>query len=199
MYITHFYHTKEGANMFSVLEKAFGKHAAVDLANTVCSACSNIWVYGMHPTITKVTHTPNGLGMWKTLCAGETKWILFKTSTLVSALRTILNVDIITFDMIAKEVEKCATADRLKELKTNGCEIYFCTQGKLESVWVPTGWLIAEMVCKGPLIYGVRKSTVLQSTTAHSEYECLISLFAASKAAGVDSMRKALQLMVCAE
>ena len=90
-----------------------------------------------------------------------------------SALRVILCEDKISYD-VAKEFLANLDASGLPALLANGCTVYAVYQKPHEVLFVPSGWLMAEMCVRGVLIYGVRKSLVTQSECSHPNYEELL-------------------------
>lgn len=67
-----------------------------------------------------------------------------------------------------------------KQLVGHGMKAVHGVFGKDDVCYIPTGWLIAERVRSGPLVYGVRKSFFIHSTVTKSNYSLAVELLAAS-------------------
>ena len=61
-------------------------------------------------------------------------------------------------------------------------------------LYIPVGWVCAEMCTKGLLVYGVRRAFITRSDRAASSYEELIGTYANEKRE-VTRMKAAVALM----
>ena len=63
-----------------------------------------------------------------------------------------------------------------------GVLIHNGSQKAGDILYVPQGWIAVEQTAQGRnLIYGVRKSMLMKSPAAVSNYECCLALFRSSK------------------
>ena len=142
---------------------------------------STTWVYGNVPGATFSGTSPFGLSVWKCLVMDDVRFVMFKISTLLDAIKqTSPDIKDITYDGLRDLILKAAPAD-ISAWIANGAEIQFTTQGPYEVIYCPAGWLVAEHAFRGTLIYGCRKSVVYSSDTSASQYEALINLYKKSK------------------
>ena len=82
----------------------------------------------------------------------------------------------------------------LKALKEHGAEIYSCEQQKQQALFVPPGFIVAEAVTSGVLVYGVRLSLLIKSEKAAGNYDELIGL-ATNSGQGVQRMEQIAEFM----
>ena len=131
--------------------------------------------------------------MLKYLAEGEVRYIMFPVEDLVTALRTAGREDL-TLDTLTEFIEAC-DADALRTLMHSGCDNMFtCLQRAKETVYVPPGWIMAEMVVGGVLVYGVRKSLAPRLKPSADQYACLVQMHEASKKQ-VGKMKECLEIM----
>ena len=134
------------------------------------SILNAVWTYGYDPKMQQVGITPNGLPMFKVLCAGTIRWLLFSMASLAPAMRTMMAKDKLTIEEITQKLANCSAQD-LRTLSLSRVVPYTALQQPLQSIFVPAGWVVAEEVTRGVLVYGARKSFVLACDTNAAAYE----------------------------
>ena len=167
---------------------------AVDPAatNATLNSLLNVeWLYGYEPEHHNIGHMPNGLDMWKLLQAGEVLNMMVSICDLVAAMKMVKGTDASIKMTCLKDEFKNLTAERLSALQVRA---YHHKQHPGDLLFVPPGWLHAELCVSGVLLYGLRKSVLLQAPEAGSNYESLIECMAAD-GAQVDNYKLALPFM----
>jgi hypothetical protein len=86
----------------------------------------------------------------------------------------------IGFNDLEARLSECSAED-LKILVTNGLKIHHVILKPQQAAYIPSGYLLAESVVQGVLIYGSRKSYMVSTQAALDSYECLIGLHRASQ------------------
>ena len=151
------------------------------------------WFFGYDPAFQRVKHLPNGLAQFKFLCNGEIACLLFEVRSLVPALRTWLKKDTFGIDEVEQLIASFGR-DELAELKRHSCRMIALTLAPEQLLYIPTGWILAERVVKGNLIYGCRKTLLTASVESIANYEELIGLHVGAKK-GVTKLQGVLEFM----
>ena len=154
-----------------------------------------MWLYGLSDSLASVALPPYGLPMYKTLMSGEMKWILFEIKSLKESIKKtyLRDGDVHTYNMedLIDEIIPNLTAELMRSLVENEAKIYCCSQTAKESIFVPAGWIAAECVTSGVLVYGIRKTCIYNSESHTASYSSLVETY---KAGGRNTlqMEKAL-------
>ena len=146
----------------------------VDLATTnavLKSLLAVDWLYGYQPEHHNIAATPNGLGMWKLLQAGEVQNLMVPIADLVAAVKIAKGSDDPLTMANLRDDLKTITVERLAAMSI---QLHHHKQTPGDLLWIPTGWLLAELCTSGVLIYGIRKSMLVQAPQAASNYENII-------------------------
>ena len=117
-----------------------------------------IWLFGNSPSLKHAALCPNCLGQWRVCAQGEIRYFLTAVTSFVAAMRLLTPEDQeFTPEKIVQEFENL-DPDKLKKVSDNGCKVYTVVVKPNDALWVPVGWMVAEMSLKGVLLYGVRKT-----------------------------------------
>jgi hypothetical protein len=138
-----------------------------------------------------VGQTPNGLGMIKTVVYGSVTMLLFDVAQLVPALRQIHGKDSVTLQELVKSIEALGS-NEMKELKEKGTIIQYTTLNAGDSIYVPSGWILAESVLSGAMVYGLRR-TILFRGAGSASYDELLGLTASKKHPKQEAVAKFLK------
>jgi hypothetical protein len=114
--------------------------------------------------------------MWKLLCAGEVSHLCFPLKDLVPALRNMTTKDEFTFAEVQEMVQQF-NADDIKKLAGHGCVGTHVMQTANQALFVPAGYLHAEVCVSGVLLYGARKTILVTSEYSAQNYEVLIGCY----------------------
>lgn len=151
------------------------------LPSHVGALLNTTWLFGYDNKMYCTANTPNGLSMAKFLTHGSVNWVLFNLSDLVSALKIIDGSDqAYPLDALMARVEKFEVSD-LCALAGKGCVAQRRLQVAGECLYIPAGWIAAEIAAEGVLLYGVRKTWVPISQDCHNSYEELIGCYTAEQ------------------
>ena len=107
---------------------------------------------------------------------GEVRLMLAESSKFVAAVRSIESKDSLTLEECLNFFKNMDVA-KLDGLKAAGCVIYTVVQQPNQALWIPCGWLVGELVCRGVLIYGVRKTVVTCSGESEENYQTMMGLY----------------------
>ena len=152
------------------------------------------WCYGYDSALHRIAPTPNGAPMTKTLLAGNVRWIMLPMSKLAPFLRTLAGMDDILLNDLTKLVANTSATDFAQLAAQHSCQPLYVEQQPLDTVFVPAGWIVLEHVQRGVLIYGVRKSWLLESNGGARDYEELIGAYKDSEKL-VSIMQKVLEFI----
>lgn len=108
-------------------------------------------------------------------------------------MRSWLNVDKLTLDETKTALSKLDAA-ALRAMVDIGCKAVTVVQREKDMLFIPPGWLVAQVVTKGVLVYGLRKACVYTDEAAYANFETVLGLYQDNKKAG-EEMRKALTYM----
>ena len=164
------------------------------LPSDVPNVSRHIWLFGLDPTFHGVSQTPNGLSQCKIIFAGEVTTLAFDLNSLVPALKIFKAKDSFAVDEVRAIIEEFTSED-LTHLKDNGCTAHWAVHKANEAMFIPCGFMVAEVVNAGVLIYGARKTLLpSKSVTSVARYETLLALHVAAKR-NVENMGKMLSCM----
>ena len=136
----------------------------------VATFFSTPWVYGFDPKFKSVAFCSNGVAQTRILISGQVKILMFEISSLIDILRAATKNEVVTMDCVKTEIEK-ASSDTLLRWLMRGAKIKFAIHNANEVLYTPAGWVTAECVTKGVLIYGSRMSWLVKSERAVQNYE----------------------------
>lgn len=154
------------------------------------------WLTGLDAKASFLSTNPNGLGCFRFLSAGEVCWALFDLIDLLAVYKC-LGEERGTLDALYDSL-KVSGEENIKLFAEKGCKVRFTVQKSGELLYVPTGWVAAENVKSGLLVYGLRKTVLYRSPRAAEGYEHLIGLHSKS-GKPVDKMQATLAFMNPAE
>ena len=109
--------------------------------------------------------------MWKLLQAGEVQNLMVPIADLVAAVKIAKGSDDPLTMANLRDDLKTITVERLAAMSI---QLHHHKQTPGDLLWIPTGWLLAELCTSGVLIYGIRKSMLVQAPQAASNYENII-------------------------
>ena len=155
------------------------------------------WLTGLDSQAHFVACPPNGLGCFRLLVSGEVTWALFELRQLSAALKQMGLPDQLGLDELYSNLKAC-DEKVVADLYKHGCTAKFAVQKSGSLLYIPTGWVAAECVSNGLLVYGLRKTLLYPSPRAGESYEIYIGM---STKAGkpVDKMQTTLSLIAPAE
>ena len=153
------------------------------------------WLFGYDPKLAAIAATPNSMSMLEVLVHGTARWQVFESASLVAHLRSMTGKEEISLDELPELLGSWNMHDLLKAVNGSaGVKSYCCSQGPLDAVWIPCGFVCLEQAMKGVLLYGMRATFLVKSETGTMNYETMIGLSAAAKK-NTDKMKEALRLM----
>ncbi|CAK0850852.1 unnamed protein product, partial [Prorocentrum cordatum] len=147
---------------------------STDGAETFKTVLESTWMFGYKIPMYNLSQTSNGLGMIKTVAYGSVNMLMFDAHQVVPALRQVLSKDSVTLPEVIKHLESSST-ETLSALKDRGVMIMSANVNAGDAIYIPSGWLVAESVDIGAMVYGVRK-TVLFKGAGSDSYDELLGL-----------------------
>lgn len=160
--------------MWSSLLMKFSETIALqDIPQGLQGAFKASWLYGYDMGLKGTTQSPNGCGMLKLLCSGEQVWFLADITKFMAALRQTSEQEKFGLCELCKEIEK-VDISRARELHEKGFSFVYAKQVPGQVLYVPPGWLVAEAVTKGILVYGSRKTIAVVDDLVATSYADLI-------------------------
>ena len=162
---------------------------AADLSTSPAKAIQEqTWMFGYEPGHEFCGLGSQALAFIKVQVFGDAAFMTFSASSLSSAWEAAWGS--LTSETLEQKVLSLS-CDDFKTLQSKGCQVY---SGKLSpgmSLFAPTCWVLIERaVPTSRLVYGVRKSYVIRSAVAHSEYDSALKINAASGKQKIASFRK---------
>ena len=137
------------------------------------------WTFGYKIPMYNVAQTSNGLGIIKTVAYGSVSMLMFDAHQVVPAMRQVLSKDNVTLPEVIKYIEQSGT-EELKLLNDKGVVPLTAEVKAGDTIYIPSGWIVAESVVSGAMVYGVRK-TVLFKGAGSNSYDELLGLSAGKK------------------
>ena len=155
-----------------------------------------VWLFGCDRGMQSIAGVPNGFASIRVQNSGSVRLIALEISSLAAALRLKLSKDEIGFNDLEGRLLECSAED-LKTLVGHGLKIHHVILKPQQAAYIPSGYLLAESVVQGVLIYGSRKSYMVATPAALDSYECLIGLhrFSQSSANSISKMTMALAVL----
>lgn len=141
---------------FDLMLKLFDKPSQLNVSSVAKSFTLLNFAFGYSSKHWSLAPTPNSCSMLMVLAAGSIEHFFFHLSSCVKACKAI--------GLKASNMEEVITSLDTLNLTTfddmlkSGAVIMSCTQNPEDIVYVPMGWMHAQRVARGPVIYGVRKS-----------------------------------------
>lgn len=163
-------------------------------AGPLQTVCENSWLYGLAPELTGVSQTPNSLGMLKLLVNGCQQWLAFEVCSLLHFIREDKRQEKINWPMIEEFLE-AADYPKLKAMKDGGVIMRSAEQCAKEAIYIPSGWIVAERVVTGTLIYGARVSVLAVTDKMLEAYASLRGVLAETPNKCTKNMDTALKQM----
>ena len=139
-----------------------------------------VWLLGCDRGMHSIAGVPNGFASIRVQSSGSVRLIALEISSLAAALRLKLAKDEIGFNDLEPSLLACSAED-LKLMVGNGLKIHHVILKPQQAAYIPSGYVLAESVVQGILIYGARKSYMVSTQAALHSYECLIGLHRASQ------------------
>ena len=155
------------------------------------------WLTGLDSQAHFVASPPNGLGCFRLLVSGEVTWALFELRQLAAALKQIGLPEQLGLDELYGHLKTC-NEETIKDMNKHGCVAKFAVQKPGSLLYIPTGWIAAECVNSGLLVYGLRKTVLYPSARAGESYEIYIGMSSKS-GKPVDKMQTTLSLIAPSE
>jgi hypothetical protein len=184
--------TDTDAMMSKLMEKVPHHFTDISKIPALAGVTSTTWMFGAMPAVGHCSHTPFGLSMVRILAMGKLRTVAFEVASLLKAVAD-LNVTATKLDDIAKYILNLDAAG-LVALRDKGCSIHYVVQGSYETLYVPAGWMVADLP-EGTLVHGVRKTFALASQCQTNSFNALIRVFEAS-GKSIDKMKSVLGLMI---
>ena len=95
-------------------------------------------------------------------------------------MKIIASKDTIPISELQDLIENLTSSD-LDKANASGCPMLTCMQTKGDLLYLPAGWMTVELVTKGVLVYGVRKTFFIRSSEQLASYNALISMYTLAK------------------
>eukprot|EP00959_Pyramimonas_sp_CCMP1952_P471611 9498690-Pyramimonas_sp.AAC.1 len=160
--------------MCKSVDAKFVINPSTDGAETFKTVLESTWMFGYKIPMYNLSQTSNGLGMIKTVAYGSVNMLMFDAHQVVPALRQVLSKDSVTLPEVIKHLESSST-ETLSALKDRGVMIMSANVNAGDAIYIPSGWLVAESVDTGAMVYGVRE-TVLFKGAGSDSYDELLDL-----------------------
>ena len=152
--------------------------------------------HNVHPT-------PNGLAMFKLQCVGEVTTVCAPLSSLAPALQLVLEKDKLPLQDVKDKLCNL-TIQEAHHLKENDATLFRAMQKAGDVLFIPPGFIHAEICISGVLIYGLRKSVFVLSDggddadardiPAAANYEALIGCLE-NEGSSTENYKTALEQM----
>ena len=128
---------------------------------------SNIWRWGMDSKLTGAWLSPNVAAQIKVVAMGAVTVIAFELKDLMPVVGADATCDALTKFVLS------LTRDSPHWSSVRG----FRAELKADSaIYLPQGWMVAEMASENVLIHGVRKSFLVNRANAKANYQSAVSL-----------------------
>ena len=175
---------EEYNEMFStVVSTMFEKKLQIDASSlnpVLAKVCGRQWHWGYEESYCSVGTAPQSMCMLKALAEGSIRWVFMDAKALVPLLQNTLEKEKVTMKealhCIENADQECLASWMADE--QNPLNIFTGVQQKHDMIYVPAGWILAEQVISGPLIYGARASFNLCADALADSYEAIMGLFA---------------------
>lgn len=131
---------------------------------------AGVWLYGFVAHHRHVSLAPNSASVIKLLFDGDVSMMLLDLSSLWAFMKA-KNPSVATDIREVLTMMHSAGASDLKAMVDSGVHIYHTRLLAQQAIYVPQGWLIIEDSCNDRrLHYGIRKSYIVNSEKAASDY-----------------------------
>ena len=123
------------------------------------SFMETVWMFGCAPDHKSLSFLPNHAASIRVFAAGGSRYILLEYSSWHAAQNESLSAEqeVHADQLLSKHR---GLEDKIVEiLKKPGVKAQQCTLKQYEALFVPTGWMIAEVAQNCPLLYGFRKTS----------------------------------------
>ena len=131
------------------------------------------YLYGNDPQRHFVGINPFKTSLVKVQVAGETRFVCVNVRSFFAAQRKEGTTEHMSFSSMIDYFQNL-TVERAKELVKHGMIIKHAVQTPLDCLHIPGGWIALEKTTKGSLVYGVRRSFVVelwdQQPTAYNRW-----------------------------
>ncbi|CAE7366353.1 unnamed protein product [Symbiodinium sp. KB8] len=127
---------------------------------------ANVWHFGYAPKLAGCWLAPNAAAMCRVLVMGQVSIIAFELSNVVDVLGEVscdsMSEALLSLDQSSPNWSRLK--GRMIEMRAG------------DVLWVPQGWVICEEVAQSLLCYGVRKSVLINTDAAKSNYAAAAGL-----------------------